>query len=466
MQWIRENLFLACLIGALVACAGVVYTVRSGQDTDFVDKDMFPRVELADRIYDLDDSEPVNKDRMAKAQRRLDRIRRQLKTVVRDATEWNRKNYGVLQLKATGSGAVETIPAFPYNSAVYQTKDLTSKFTNTYRIVIYGALAKLDLTSWPTGAEIDELSLKIESDIQSKRKAAVRRVEYAQRNSGTAAPKPPAGADKPKEEVKKPKGISQEDWDLSRYTDADVRKMARRNATEELMIQKANAGIMYVSPKTLAMVSDLKLPGADVGPEELDVVFPKEVWQSSDAPPTMLWEAQLNLWVTQDILGAIDATNQRSLRTAGSVRKATVPNAAIKLLSGIDIAEQYMMRRGKDSAGKTNANITSRVTTKEYEIIEYELLVVMKTAYLPVLMRNLMMRGDHTITAVSVEQLLTGPDGMRYYGTDPVANVRLVGEVLFRSDWTRKIMPLETLRGRLGGVLRPEDEKRLQDKDK
>jgi hypothetical protein len=74
------------------------------------------------------------------------------------------------------------------------------------------------------------------------------------------------------------------------------------------------------------------------------------------------------------------------------------------------------------------------------------------------------MRGDHTITAVSIEHLPAEQDGMRYYGTDPVANVRLVGEVLFRSGWTRKIMPIETLKGPLGDVLRPEDTKRLEQK--
>jgi len=465
MQWIRENLFLACLIGALVVCIGAAYTVRSGQDADFKNKDMKPRVDLARRIGRLDSSPPVNKDWLKKAQDRLDGIRRQRNKVVRDAADWNKRNYRVLPLKSTADGAVEIIPAFPYDPAVYQRKDLTSKFTNTYRIVLYDALSKLDLTSWPTDAEIGELSAQIEKDIQSRRRAAIKRVEYARNRGGATpeAPKTPGGADKPKEE-KKPKGVSQEDWDLSRLTEADVQNRARRNATEELMLRKAKAGIMFVSPTTLAMVSDLKLPGADDGPEELDVIFPKEVWQTSAAPAAKLWEAQLNLWVTQDILSAIDATNQQSLRKAGSVRKPTVPNAAIKLLRGIDITEQYLMLQGGDGAGNAKAGLTRRVTGKEYEIIRYEFQVAMKTAYLPALMRNLMMRGDHTVLAVSIEHLPPGPDGMRYYGTDPVADVRLVGEVLFRSSWTRKIMPIETLRDSLGDVLRPEDEKRLEQK--
>ena len=463
MQWIRENLFLACLVGVLVACFGVAYTARSDQDTKFNIEDMKPRAALAMRIRRLESSQPVNKEWLKKAWSRLDRIRRLRETIVREAEEWNKKNYSVLQLKSTAGGA-EMVPAFPYDSAVYQKKDLTSKFTNTYRIVLYGALAKLDLTAWPTAGEIDELSVKIDKDIQSQRRAAIKRVEYAQNRSDATTPKPPDGADKPKEEEKKPKGVSQEDWDLSRLTDAEVQNKARRNATEELMLRKANAGIMFVSPETLAMVSDLKRAGADEGPEELDVIFPKEVWKSADAPAAKLWEAQLNLWITQDILSAIDATNQQSLRTAASVRKATVPNAAIKLLSGIDITEQYLTRAGGGPVGSADGNLTRRVTGKEFEIIKYELLVAMRTGSLPDLMRNLIMRGDHTITAVSIERLPAGQDGMRYYGTDPVANVRLVGEVLFRSGWTRKIMPIETIKGPLGDVLRPEDTKRLEQK--
>ena len=470
MQWIRENLFLTCMIGALGVCFGVAYTIRSGQDTALDLQDMEPRIELAFKISDLSRSNPVTKASLKKAEDRLEGIRRQRDKIVREAADWNKKNYAVLKLEATTDGATEILPAFPYDSAVYQKKDLTSKFTNSYRIALYSALAKLDLTSWPTDVEIGELSVKIDKDIQARRKAAIKRVEYAQKRSGDAVPKTPktpkkpTDSDKPEEEAKKPKGVSQEDWDLSRLTDAEVSARARRNATEELMLQKANAGIMFVSPKTLAMVSDLKLPGAAPGPEELDVIFPKEVWKSADAPPAKLWQAQLNLWVTQDILTAIDTTNQQSLRTGGGVRKPTVPNAAVKHLGGIKIEEQYLMQRDSQGAGNATADLTQRITTFEYEIIEYEFRVVMKTAYLPVLMRNLMMRGDHTVTDVSIEHLPAGPAGMQYYGTDPVAKLRLVGEVLFRSSWTRKIMPAETLRGRLADVLRPEDKERLKQK--
>jgi hypothetical protein len=226
------------------------------------------------------------------------------------------------------------------------------------------------------------------------------------------------------------------------------------------MLEKANSGVMFVSPQTLAMVSDPKLPGGDAGPQELDVIFPKEIWDPSAAPAPRVWEAQLNLWITKDILAAIDATNDHSLRTAGSNR--TVPNSAIKLLGGIDIEELYVMQAGDEGVADIRAELTKRTTSEEYEIVGYEFSVVMKTEYLPILMKNLMTRGDHTVTDVSIDHVTSGRGGMRYYGIDPVASVKVAGEVLFRSDWTRKIMPIETLRDRLSSVLRPEDTKRLE----
>ncbi|MDP6636620.1 MAG: hypothetical protein QGG42_17110 [Phycisphaerae bacterium] len=460
MQWIRENLFLTCLGGALVVCLGVVYTIRSGQDAAFKKEDMAPRAKLASRIGRYSRGKALNKDRLQKSQERIDGIRKQRDKVVREAAAWSKRNYSVLQLKVTSGGVVETIAAFPYDPAVYQRKDLTSKFTNAYRKVLYSTLAKLDLTAWPVDAEIGELSAKLEKDILAKRKAAIKRVEYAQNRSGATPPKD-SDDDEPKEKPKKPDDVSQEDWELSNLSDEDVHEKARQTATEELMLVKANAGTMFVSPKTLAMVTDPKLPGAPAGPDELSVVFPQEVWKSADAPPDKLWRAQLNLWITQDILASVDATNQQSLRTAGGARKPTVPNAAIKFLRGIAISEQYVIDAGEDNDNE-NPALTQRGTSNDYEIMEYRFVVTMNTSHLPALMHHLITRGEHTITGVTIERLAVGPDGARYYGTDPVANVTLAGEILFRADWTRKIMPIETLTESLEGVLRPEDQERVK----
>ena len=459
MQWIRENLFLSCLAGALLISVGVAYAVRSGQDTAFKTKDMGPRARLANRIRSLRSRPPVNKDWIDKATQRLDKIKKQRDKIVQAASSWNRRHYSVLQLEFESNGKKRKLAAFPYKANEYNDNSLTSKFTNTYRKELYGALAKLDLTAMPTEGEIGELSDVLAKAIFLKRKPALRRVEYALQN----APKPEGGAtpedDDDKTPQVKPKGVSDEDWKLARLSDSGVHDMAQNHATQTLMLEKANAGAMFVSPKTLAMVTDPKLPGAANGPEELAVVFPQEVWRPADAPAPKLWLSQLNLWISQDILASIDQTNQMSLQRDGKRLTPTVPNSGIKHLAGIQVAEGYLIQEeGVDA----ETGLTQRGTTPEYEIVAYQFTVIMNTAYLPELLRNIMMRGDHTVTEVMIDHLPTGTNDRRYYGTDPVARVSLAGEVLFRSDWTRKIMPIEILKDNLTGLYRPEDEERLK----
>jgi hypothetical protein len=432
MQWIRENLFLTCLTGALLVCIVGAYFIRSGQDAAFENDDMGPRAETAFTIQSLSRSKAVNKAGILKAKKRLAEIKSQRDRVVRDATRWNKRYYSVLQLKLTDG--LKSTPAFPYDAAAYQTHGLTLKFTNGYRKALYRSLGGLDITTWPIDTEISELSVKLEKEILARRKAAMKRVKFAQDRN----PAPPADDDAEPVEPKKPAGVSDDDWYLSRLSEPDVSAAARKSATEELMLKKANAGSLFVSPSTLKMVKDPKLPESEQGPEELDVIFPKEIWQSTDAPAPRLWAAQLNLWVTRDILAVIDATNDKSLKSRGTDR--TVPNAAIKYLRKIAIEETYLMQAGE---ANTNSALTQRATCGEYEIIEYNFSIVMNTKYLPVLMQKLSARGDHTVTKVTIEQLPPSGDGNRYYGTRPVSNVTIGGEVLFRSNWTRELIPAE-----------------------
>jgi len=456
MQWIRENMFLTCLAGALLVCIGGAFYIRSGQDAAFVDDDMGPRTDIAFRIQSLARSKSINQAGLQQAQKQLDQIKRQRDRVVREATRWNKRYYSVLQLKL-GDGP-KSMPAFPYDAAAYQTHGLTLKFTNTYRKSLYRSLGSLDITSWPVDTEISELSAKLEKEILARRRASIKRVKYEQdRNPAPAAPAGGADDAEPKE-PKKPEGVTADDWYLSRLSEPDVSAKARKDATEELMLAKARAGSLFVSPDTLKMVKDPKLPESNEGPEELDVIFPREIWQSSDAPAPKLWAAQLNLWITRDILAVIDATNDKSLQSHGTDR--TVPNAAIKYLRKIAIEETYLMQAGE---ANTNSALTQRATCGDYEIIEYNFAIVMNTEYLPVLMQKLAARGDHTVTKVTIEHLPSSADGSRYYGTLPVASVTIGGEVMFRSNWTRKIMPIELLRETLAGVLTEEDRKRLKE---
>jgi len=455
MQWIRENLFLTCLVSGLIVCCAVGVFMRMSQDSAFREEDMKPRATMARKLGNIGGSKPLNEKWINDAKANLERIKKQRDGVVKDTVTWNKKKYKVLQLTVD----TKTLDAFPYDPAVYLKQALTLKFTTEYRRTLYAELAKLDLTTWPTAPEIDALAETLEKAIKSKRKAAQSRVEYSTRREGAAPSK--TAPEKPDEEApeeKKPDGVSQEDWDDSRLTDAQVSEKAKQAATEQLTLKKAEAGAVYVSPKTLATVSDPNAPGGAAGPEELDVIFPQEVWKMADAPAAKLWQAQINLWLTQEIIAAIDATNQQSLALrGGGARSATVPNVAVKRLLGIDIEEEYI-------GSGAEKGLTGRSTTTGYELVDYEFTVIINTRYLRALARNLMKRGDHTITDVIVAHAPAGVEGTRYYGVAPVAKVLVAAEALFRSDWTRpKLMPTDTLRTSLSGVLRPEDQKRLEE---
>ncbi|MCP4378563.1 MAG: hypothetical protein GY794_20600, partial [bacterium] len=206
MQWIRENLFLTCIAGALVVCLGVCYFIKSGQVAGYTNEDMKPRKALARKLTGLSRKKPVNKDRMKKAKARLDEIRQERDEAASNVDVWNKKNYQVLELKATVGGQTKVYQAFPHDSELYQKYGLTSKFTNAYRIELYGALAELDLTSRATNTEIEALSATINKNIQSGRTVALRNVEHARRRSGK--PKGKDRSDGGEQEETKPDGVS------------------------------------------------------------------------------------------------------------------------------------------------------------------------------------------------------------------------------------------------------------------
>ena len=89
------------------------------------------------------------------------------------------------------------------------------------------------------------------------------------------------------------------------------------------MLIKARRGAVYVDPCAM------------------DMVFT----EASPNPPVVgLWQAQLNLWVTSDIIAAINATNEEAFakaRWAGPA--ADVLTAAVKRLARIDINENYVL---------------------------------------------------------------------------------------------------------------------------
>ncbi|MHC4294475.1 MAG: hypothetical protein ACYSTL_02700 [Planctomycetota bacterium] len=213
-----------------------------------------------------------------------------------------------------------------------------------------------------------------------------------------------------------------------------------------------------------------------------DPVFTDAVPSASD---TKLWEAQLNIWVTRDIVEAIGQTNNQVLQKFED-KDRNVLNSPVKRLISIDVTDDYYTGGGTGGGTQTGSGqfgmgspmgrgsrdmfemgpmggmdgrptpaqdkdapstLTERSCSKLYDVIHYRFVVVMSTRDLSLLQQNLLRLNNHTILKVEIEQigLSAGRSGrfaladesLYYYGTDPVVQVKLDGELLLLTSWER-----------------------------
>ncbi len=233
-----------------------------------------------------------------------------------------------------------------------------------------------------------------------------------------------------------------------------------------------------------------------------------------------LWLAQVSLWVQQDIVSAIRRTNAEALAKAPPGTRG-VPASAVKRLvrtnvrgyvvsaatggggmagmgagglGGMPAAPTRAMLQylGRGTGSQNVPQLTGRATNKLYDVVHYEFTVIIPFRHLLTLYRNLMQQNFHTILSVQINaptetaRGLQGAgafgSGTRFpfdFGTDPVVEATIVGELLLLSDWTRgrwdpqakdwakgypPLMPrafLDQLFSRAPDALRPEDRDRL-----
>jgi hypothetical protein len=197
-------------------------------------------------------------------------------------------------------------------------------------------------------------------------------------------------------------------------------------AVRSMTIKKAQRGMIYVSEGSL------------------DRYFTAPKAMASD---TELWEAQINLWVTQEILRAIMTTNdevanERQQAGLEAVDEANVLTAAVKRLEKVTIGESFVFPTAAFT-GQLQAvgTLTQRSTVADYGVIQYKLTVVVPTRYLEKLLRNLTTQNYHVVLNVEMAKPVLGKNERYYYGTDPVMKVEITAELLLLPQWLRPLMP-------------------------
>lgn len=442
MQFIRQNLFLIIVVAVVLVVGGAMLAMnfRTGEQ---VDQEVAARVKLSGHLRRLH-SAGISSEMVEAEDARVTTIKKAARGVTETCIEWNRKNYKVLSVTVDDGTGRQEIRAFPVDRELYETKGLKFKVTEKYLKTLRGLLAPLNAARIPTPKEIED-----EKRVQKE--AIQARLDREERLK--AAGREPA-ADAVRE---------------------DVEREAKREATNIMRIRKARGGLIYADWESL----DPLFRGAN-----------------SLVPYEDIWKAQLNLWVTEDILAAIAQTNAQSL--AGVDEKdRNVLTAGIKHLVKIDITESYVTEKttarrstgitaptagGRESTARKARidNLTRRLCTRQYDVIHYTVTLIMSTPHVLSFQRNLMARNFHTVLSIELADLAglaSKPDPLYYYGTEPVMQVTLRGELLLltawergtwekeKSRWSKKFPPLipkEALRTIGSSALRPEDDRRLK----
>jgi len=476
MRFLRENMFLLSVVGVVLVLGGIMLAMDlsvGGDVSDLIAK----RTKLSETLKSLAKGRKVNPEVVNAQKKWVLQTQQAFRDVLAQSTDWNRRTYKVLGLQYTDdAGQGRSMDAFPIDRERYKRFGLVYAFSRKYRIELLSLLDMMQATQVPTEAEIiDEQErmaqkLTIRKAHEERKKAR----EALIQRGGESALQPDRF---PGKEVF-PGGKFGYSGEAG--VSPDVTIEAKRQGLESIRLKKALSGRIY----------------ADI--ESFDMVFPVEQVAAADS---QLWRAQLNLWVTRDIVAAISQTNAEILDKLAPPRR-NVLDSPIKRLVSIDIDEDYYtgggsrgrgpapgkgmapgkmplggggkfqggdpFRGGMDprmralpqpsgrrtsvqaKGGPSPEELTQRVCNKMYDVVHYRFTVVMPTRYVLLLVRNLLRRNNHTILCEEIAQVSqTGsssavtrgglPVGgdLYQYGVDPVAAVTLTGELLLMNSWTR-----------------------------
>ena len=460
MQFIKNNKLLVILAGVVLVVFLATYFMSPADEVEAALKD---RQSLSSTLKRQIRS-PLNQDIVNAAEKHVQAVKANVDAVTEGNLEFNMGTkkpepgqvvvvHEVLKLpRYEQEKVVGTIPAFPVDQQLYRQYALKYYFRQEYGRRLQELVAALEPTREPTDDEIASQAA-IEARLLLKRRQAEEierlREEGGADGAGQIRPVPRRDAEEeeiyrgrsgPEEEVYRGR-TSGKTYGRSTTDTRSVEAEAKARATAILMEQQARAGLTYASPT----VVDNYLATLPAAPSDAD-----------------LWRAQVNLWVTEDVLTAIRTINQESLTDRQvPAGQRNVTNAAIKVVQSLEIDEMYFMgsnkvggsaqgeeegayaRRGSRSSGSsssakaTAANLTQRATREDYEVVHYSFTVVMSPGYIQRLQQRLMSMNLHTVLNVSYQMVPPSARGLKYLGTEPVVLVQFQCEWITLANWTR-----------------------------
>lgn len=378
MNFIKQNLFLVIVIGAVVVLGGAMIGLNMLSLSDSVTAEIAKRESLSKSLMLFKTGAGINAALVDAQKNHVNTVRDAAKEVANDQTQKDKAAHPVLKLEIKQEGGTirETVDAFPYDTKKYIESGLTLVFINEHRAATNKIMDQLKITYLPTKDDID--------------------------------------AEKRNIEARRPRGGT-ETVDPNRFYDqaALVRTVA-----------SAAKGYLYCDDNSI-------VPQITFGPKEMA------------ADDIILWKKQFKLWVLQDLVSAIKATNDEVMAKLDPSQR-NVTTAAVKHLLSLSIEDNYFVHAVTPASPPVSP--TLRVTCKDYDVLNYSFTVVMPTRYIQALQQKLMANRYHTVLQIKMEDLPHRKElSDYYYGTDPIMIVTFTNEFLMLTSWERNLMPASFL---------------------
>ena len=386
MDVLRRHLFL--IICGLVGVAGiaggaVAITVMSGVQTG-----MEKAVRLHGQLSSHTRS-PVNKEMIDAEQKRIEAI-----------TGYHEKTVALADRVARHEQLVDGFFPAPNYDARFE-------FPKAYRAALDEMYLRLKAGTLPTESEIRDAEERIEDERRAAASVDFGVDEDEARRDG---------------EDESP---DEEDMEQGNRSGLITPEQARQDPYVRASIAKAKRIYCYATPP---MDPDLS---------SFDVI--EAVYDPGGRPPSLpdCWDAQLSLWIQQDVVEALATVNERAAEQLEE-QDRWVGNLPVKDLVSLRVNPRYV---GTHENAPVEA-FTGNTSGQDYEVVYFTLNVVVDARDLPSIIAEICRNNFTTLYRVNYKA--EPPNlGMieRIYGGEPVVDVMLDFQTILFSKLYLPIMP-------------------------
>jgi hypothetical protein len=171
----------------------------------------------------------------------------------------------------------------------------------------------------------------------------------------------------------------------------------------------------------------------------------------SEPTPDRICDAQIVVWMLDDVVNAIKAANDNCSDPGGY----DILHSAVKQIEGIDPPQPMVATGGFDSAAGVSSPVskvslvspTGRVCNGLYDVLRFKVRLVVDAAKLTQVVRELEAGQFITVLNVQIREVVdpvvaaSNQQGGFRYGSKPVVRVEIDCEELLLRSWTNGILP-------------------------